>query len=104
MQANSTERENASMYGSKTARAADVFAKRVLAAVRRIPKGETRSYGDIAKAVGRPRAQRAVGTVIKKNFDPTVPCHRVIRANGELGRYNRGDARKRELLEAEGAL
>ncbi len=71
--------------------------------VRKIPKGQTRSYGEVAKAAGRPRAARAVGTVMKNNYDPTVPCHRVILASGKLGAYNRGGpAKKRALLKAEG--
>ena len=79
------------------------FALRVKDAVRTIPKGETRSYGEIARAIGYPRAARAVGTVMKNNFDPTVPCHRVIRSDGKLGEYNRGGPEvKRRLLHAEG--
>src|SRR3989344_6670473 len=62
-----------------TARVAEIsFAERVREAVRRIPKGQTRSYGDVACAVGRPGAARAVGTVMKNNYDPSIPCHRVI--------------------------
>lgn len=80
------------------------FAVRVRDAVRQIPKGETRSYGEVARAIGYPGAARAVGTVMKNNYDPSVPCHRVIRADGSLGGYNRGEARKREILLAEGAL
>lgn len=79
------------------------FGERVRAAVRRIPKGETRSYGEVARAAGYPGAARAVGTVMKNNYDPTVPCHRVIRANGALGSYNRGGTqKKRQLLKSEG--
>ena len=80
------------------------FADRVRDAVRQIPKGETRSYGEVARAIGYPGAARAVGTVMKNNYDPTVPCHRVIRSDGKLGGYNRGKTSKRELLRAEGAL
>ena len=81
------------------------FADRVRDAVRQIPKGETRSYGEVARAIGYPGAARAVGTVMKHNFDPTVPCHRVVRADGKVGDYNRGGERaKKRLLEKEGAL
>ncbi|MBI2096502.1 MAG: MGMT family protein, partial [Candidatus Taylorbacteria bacterium] len=66
------------------------FAKRVRDAVRQIPRGETKSYGEVALAIGYPGAARAVGTVMKNNYDPTVPCHRVIRADGSLGLFNRG--------------
>ena len=81
------------------------FADRVRDAVRQIPKGETRSYGEVAKAIGYLGAARAVGTVMKNNYDPGVPCHRVIRSDGKIGGYNRGgEAAKRKLLKAEGAL
>ena len=71
--------------------------------MRQIPRGETKSYGEVAKAIGYLGAARAVGTVMKNNYDPTVPCHRVIRADGTLGSYNRGGTeKKRALLKAEG--
>lgn len=74
----------------------------MLAAVRQIPEGETRTYGEVARAVGHPGAARAVGTVMKSNYDTTVPCHRVIRSDGKIGAYNRGGERaKRRLLEIE---
>lgn len=81
------------------------FANRVREAVRQIPKGETRSYGKVATAIGHPGAARAVGTVMKNNFDKSVPCHRVIRADGSPGDYNRGgEGVKLKLLAQEGAL
>ena len=81
------------------------FADQVREAVRQIPKGETRTYGEVAAAVGRPGAARAVGTIMKNNYDPTVPCHRVVRADGKIGDYNRGGrGRKVALLREEGAL
>jgi methylated-DNA-[protein]-cysteine S-methyltransferase len=79
------------------------FAHQVREAVRRIPKGETRTYGEIAKDVGHSGAARAVGTIMKGNYDPAVPCHRVIRSDGTIGAYNRGGpAKKRAILKAEG--
>jgi O-6-methylguanine DNA methyltransferase len=81
------------------------FSEQVREAVRQIPKGETRTYGQVAAAIGRPGAARAVGTIMKNNYDPTVPCHRVIRSDGKIGEYNRGGPeKKRALLKAEGAL
>lgn len=81
------------------------FAEHVRAIVKQVPKGQTRSYGEIATIAGRPGAARAVGTIMKNNYDPTVPCHRVIRADGKLGEYNRGGPSKKcELLRAEGAI
>ena len=81
------------------------FADRVREAVRQIPKGETCTYGEVAKAAGCQGAARAVGTIMKNNYDPTVPCHRVIRSDGTIGAYNRGGPdKKRALLKAEGAI
>jgi O-6-methylguanine DNA methyltransferase len=81
------------------------FADRVREVVRTIKRGETRTYGEVARAAGSPGAARAVGTIMSKNYDKTIPCHRVVGANGSLGGYNRGGiAKKRALLKAEGAL
>ncbi|MBP7741584.1 MAG: MGMT family protein [Candidatus Pacebacteria bacterium] len=79
------------------------FAERVRDAVRQIPKGETRTYGQVAAAIGHAGAARAVGTIMRDNYDPTVPCHRVIRSDGKIGEYNRGGPeKKRALLRSEG--
>ena len=79
------------------------FAERVRDAVRQIPKGETRTYGQVAAAIGHVGAARAVGTIMRDNYDPTVPCHRVIRSDGRIGEYNRGGPEKKlALLRAEG--
>lgn len=79
------------------------FAERVRNAVRQIPKGETRTYGQVAAAIGHLGAARAVGTIMRDNYDPTVPCHRVIRSDGKIGEYNRGGPEKKlALLHAEG--
>ena len=81
------------------------FADLVREAVKGIPKGETRSYGEVAAAIGRPGAARAVGTVMKNNYDSAVPCHRVVKGDGTIGAYNRGGPEeKRRLLKEEGAL
>lgn len=81
------------------------FAERVRAVVRKIPKGKTMTYGQVAFASGHPGAARAVGMIMKNNYDSTVPCHRVVRADGKIGDYNRGgQERKRALLAEEGAL
>ncbi len=78
------------------------FRAKVLAVVRRIPKGAVMTYAEVAAAAGHPRAFRAVGSVLKANYDPAVPCHRVVRSDGRPGRYNRGAARKAERLRREG--
>lgn len=82
--------------------AGTAFQQAVWAELRKIPPGETRSYGDIAAAVGQPGAVRAVGTANGSNpVAILVPCHRVIRSDGTLGGYAGGLDRKRRLLEAE---
>lgn len=81
-----------------------VFQRRVIDACRRIPRGETRSYGQLAAAAGSPRAARAVGTVMSSNRWPLiVPCHRVLGAGGKLGGYSarQGLTMKRRLLAME---
>jgi methylated-DNA-[protein]-cysteine S-methyltransferase len=82
------------------------FQKDVLRATLDIPRGEVRTYKQIAEAVGHPKAYRAVGTALKKNpLAPQIPCHRVIKSNGELGSYSGdgGKKRKMELLSMEGS-
>jgi len=70
--------------------------------LRAIPTGETRSYSEIARLIGRPRAVRAVGTANGANpISIIIPCHRAIRASGHLGGYRWGLERKRKLLEIE---
>jgi methylated-DNA-[protein]-cysteine S-methyltransferase len=81
------------------------FGRRVVAACRAIPWGQTRSYGELAAECGSPGAARAVGSVMAKNRCPLiVPCHRVLAAGGELGGYSAPDGRKmkRRLLGMEG--
>ena len=80
------------------------FSERVRDEVKKIPRGEALTYAEIAARAGSPGASRAVGSVLRKNFDPEIPCHRVIRSDGSLGRYNRGDAEKERLLREEGAI
>jgi AraC family transcriptional regulator of adaptative response/methylated-DNA-[protein]-cysteine methyltransferase len=70
--------------------------------LRSIPRGETRSYSEIARRIGRPRAVRAVGTANGANpVSIVIPCHRALRASGHLGGYRWGLERKRRLLELE---
>jgi O-6-methylguanine DNA methyltransferase len=65
------------------------FADRVRAIVLKIPKGKTMSYGEVASIAGNPRAARAVGMIMSKNYDPSIPCHRVVRSDGKESGYNR---------------
>ena len=78
------------------------WQKAVWAELTRIPFGETRSYGEVADALGRPGAARAVGSANASNVLPVVvPCHRVIAADGTLGGFNGGLHLKERLLEHE---
>ena len=80
------------------------FQRRVWAALREIPYGETRSYAEIAAMAGCPRGYRAVGLANNRNPLPIlIPCHRVIGANGALTGYAGGLAVKEKLLRLEGA-
>lgn len=79
------------------------FANKVREVVKNIPKGEVLSYKAVASKAGNPKAARVVAKIMANNYDPTIPCHRVIRSNGQLGGYNRGGIlQKKQILEAEG--
>ncbi|MEZ4195514.1 MAG: MGMT family protein [Candidatus Paceibacterota bacterium] len=79
------------------------FARSVYSVVREIPRGSALSYKEVAEKSGSPRAYRAVASLMKANFDPNIPCHRVIRSDGKVGEYNRGgEKEKRKLLMSEG--
>lgn len=80
------------------------FQKAILMEMMKIPRGEVRSYGEIAARAGYPRAARAVGSVCRTNKYPIIiPCHRVVGANG-IGGYAFGLEMKRELLRMEGVI
>jgi O-6-methylguanine DNA methyltransferase len=82
---------------------ATAFQREVWDALRGIPYGQTRTYGEIARALGKPRAARAVGGACGANPWPIiVPCHRVVAADGSLGGYSAGVEWKRLLLRIEG--
>lgn len=87
------------------------FAERVYSILAEIPRGRVISYTQLASLAGSPRAARAVGTVLRKNTRPahlnlldSLPCHRVVLSNGQLGQYNGGVRRKCELLLNEGVV
>ena len=78
------------------------FQRRVWRALQDIPLGETASYGEIAEEIRQPNAVRAVAQACGANSHAVlIPCHRVVRANGELGGYHWGVKRKRKLLRRE---
>lgn len=82
-----------------------IFQQKVWAALVEIPLGSTTSYSEIARRIGTPRAVRAVaGAVASNNLALAIPCHRVVRADGDLCGYRWGPKRKRALIEREQAL
>ena len=79
------------------------FEKAVLSKLKEVPRGRVTTYGELAKAAGRPRAARAAGNAVHKNpWAPKVPCHRVVLSSGRLGGYARGPGKKKILLSQEG--
>ena len=86
-------------------KAPSVFVQRVYDEARKIPFGETASYGELARAAGSPGGARAVGSALSKNpHIIVVPCHRVVHASGEPGHYTGGDEKKLALLAFEGVV
>ncbi len=81
-----------------------VFKEKVLDVVAGIKRGRVLTYKKVAELAGRPRACRAVGNILSKNFNLEIPCHRVIRSDGKIGGYNRGAAKKALLLKKERAV
>lgn len=79
------------------------FTEKVLAVVKKIPEGKVLSYQQVAQRAGSPKAYRVVGSIMKKNTDTAIPCHRVINSDGSVGKYNglRGKS-KSVLLKKEG--
>jgi len=91
------------------------FSKKVLEIVAAIPRGKLMTYAQVAQAAGSPRAYRAVGSILGRHFrsrewqlpleefEP-VPCHRVIRSDGNVGKYARGQKEKERILALEGHI
>lgn len=80
------------------------FSEKVYEVVRKILKGEVLTYQEVARQAGSPKASRAVGNILHKNHDLAIPCHRVIRSDGNLGGYNKGAREKKKKLINEGFL
>ena len=92
------------MIGQRLYRECTPFQRKVYEAVLRIPRGEVSTYAQVARAIGRPQAARAVGQALKRNrWAPQIPCHRVIASDGTLGGYSArgGILAKRRLLRRE---
>ncbi|HLP86725.1 MAG TPA: MGMT family protein [Candidatus Paceibacterota bacterium] len=80
------------------------FSEKVYEVVMKIPKGKVLTYKEVAKLAGNAKASRAVGNILNKNYNPKIPCHRVIRSDGKLGGYNRGEIAKKRVLKEEGFI
>ncbi|OGH88148.1 MAG: 6-O-methylguanine DNA methyltransferase [Candidatus Magasanikbacteria bacterium RIFOXYC2_FULL_42_28] len=80
------------------------FKEKIHKIVAKIPSGQVLTYAEVAKRAGRPKAYRAVGNILNKNYDLKIPCHRVIRSDGQSGGYNRGAKEKVRRLKAEKAI
>lgn len=80
------------------------FKEKVYEVVRKIPKGKVLTYKEVARRAGSLGAARAVGSILKQNYNPKIPCHRVIRSDGLSGEYNRGRQNKIKLLKKEKAI
>ena len=81
------------------------FQLKIWSYLKKIPKGKLKTYAEVAKAIGKPKAVRAVANAVGKNpFPPKIPCHRVIRSDGKLGGYSAkgGIKTKKKLLKNEG--
>ncbi|MES2060126.1 MAG: MGMT family protein [Patescibacteria group bacterium] len=79
------------------------FLNKVISVVKKIPKGKVLTYKEVAAKAGNPNAARAVGSIMAKNADKNVPCHRVIRSDGRIGEYNGLQGKsKAEVLRKEG--
>ena len=79
------------------------FQSQCYEALKKVPPGNVISYGGLAEMIGRPNAHRAVGSAMNKNpFAPIVPCHRVVKSNGELGGFGGGSKLKIKRLQEEG--
>jgi len=82
-----------------------MFADLVYQVLRKVPRGKVTTYSAIARAIGKPKAARAVGNALNKNpYAPQVPCHRVIKNSGEVGGFAHGTKKKIQLLGREGVI
>lgn len=82
----------------------ETFKDQVLAIVARIPRGKTMTYKEVARRAGNAEAARAVRNIMNKNRNPKVPCHRVVRSDGDIGGYAWGRKKKIMILKREGAI
>ena len=77
------------------------FMNNVLLVVKKIRAGQVLTYKEVATRAGNSKAARAVGAILRTNYNPAIPCHRVVRTDGALGGYNRGISEKQKILNKE---
>lgn len=90
--------------GTAEFRTPSPFQARVFAVVKKIPRGKVLTYKEVAQKIGSPKAYRAVGNALNKNYNKNVPCHRVIKSDGTLGGFRDGSKAKEKILKKEGYL
>lgn len=74
------------------------FQESVLETVKKIPQGKVLTYSQVAVRAGNPKASRAVGSIMAKNADKTIPCHRVVKSDGSIGMYNGLQGKSKEVI------
>ena len=82
----------------------EIFRQKVLLETSKIPRGKILTYKEIARLCGNEKASRAVGAILNKNYNPKIPCHRVIKSDKSLGGYNKGEELKYSILKREGII
>ncbi|MEW6407599.1 MAG: MGMT family protein [Patescibacteria group bacterium] len=80
------------------------FREKVFNTVKKIPEGKVATYAQIAEMINKPKAARAVGNALNKNYDPKVPCHRVVHSDGSVGGFRKGTLAKVTKLKKEGIV
>ena len=75
------------------------FSERVYAIVAKVPIGKVMTYKQVAAKAGSPNAARAVGNLMKNNYNPKIPCHRVVRSDGKIDNYNRGGSERKMVAQ-----
>lgn len=78
------------------------FQEKIFKTIKKIPKGKVITYLEVAKEINCPTAYRAVGNILNRNYDPKIPCHRIVRSDGRVGGFRQGTKAKIKKLQKEG--
>jgi O-6-methylguanine DNA methyltransferase len=99
----SSQDDRSRAKGRTVSNGVKTFREKVFDVVRKIPEGKVVTYKEVARRAGNEKASRAVGAILRTNYAPDIPCHRVIHSNGVIGNYNRGGSlAKAKILKKEG--